>query len=237
MFAVKRLFGLLLVLVSGMYSASVWSAENGYRFGVDVKLQPTTWEIDNKGGTEKQSAQAGQFGFGLQGQINRFYAGISFFGGEFRFNQPPAKPTDDGLISANSKKINRAELDLIAGYNVWSNISLFIDIKSVSNDWVGENYKLQYGGLGLGVNGHYNLSSRWSLYGTFGVVSLNVQINGDNSGDGSATAIELGTGYKLTERINLALGIKGQEFDLNFNSGLKQTQNVGGLMLRANYVL
>ena len=74
--------------------------------------------------------------------------------------------------------VKQSDFDLVFGYYFWPQVSLFVDIKAVGNEWNSNDYKQSFSGLGLGASGFLPMNERWTLYGSLGFIG-----NGDIKDD------------------------------------------------------
>ncbi len=206
---------------------------------VGARVQSSSWSGDNGsgGGQDFEAEEGGQFGFNVTYRKGRFYTGMNFQGGEYEFSGgAPDRVGQNFVLSDNEATIKRGEFDWFFGYYFWDYVSLFLDIKSVTNDWQGNvDYALNYSGLGMGVTGFYPLNEDWTLYGSFGVVPLTIKADKEEFGDGTGSAIEFGAIYRMTPQWNLTMSIKNQHQEYDFDNGSEQTHDIGGLVLGVNY--
>ena len=200
-----------------------------HSLGLGVKLLGSTWKGENvDSNTEFESDNGGQLGINLVYQYNRLYTGFNFQGGDYKFkDEAPDKIYENIKVPSDDVKIKRNEADILVGYYFWPKVSLFLDIKSITNEWNDDNpdtdnYANQFLGLGLGISGFIPLGETWMLFGSFGVVPSGTikQIQGDDTGeigDGSSAALEFGAIYHFNRNNRLNFGLKSQwqtyEFD------------------------
>lgn len=230
----RRLCLILLFVALGINNAY---AEHRLTFG--AKLLAAGWNGDNgAGGTDFESDEGGQFGLNIAYKIDRFYTGLNFQRGNYNFkNDAPDKFTLFGRVPSSSVKIQQSDLDLLVGYYFWSQVSLFVDIKSVTNDWLDESYSQNFLGLGLGASGYIPLNEKWTLFGSFGFIGSG-EINDNNSnkvGDGTSWALEVGTVYSINERHFLNGGIKTRRYNFEYLDASKQVYNINALFIGYNY--
>ncbi|KPJ94286.1 MAG: hypothetical protein AMJ53_05550 [Gammaproteobacteria bacterium SG8_11] len=241
-----------LLLSSLILATSVLSqvAHAQHSLGLGVKLLGSTWKGDNVDSvTDFESTTGNQFGFNLVYQYNRFYTGFNFQGGEYKFkDSAPDKIIAIGKVPSEDVKIDRGEGDILVGYYFWPQVSLFLDLKSITSEWKDDNpltqkYATQFVGLGFGVSGYIPLSDSWMLFGSFGVVPNGTikQIKGSYSGDignGDSGALEFGAIYHFNRNNRLNFGLKSQwqtyEFDNLARS--EQKHQVGSLFIGYNYL-
>ena len=221
-----------------------------HSLGLGVKLLGSTWQGENEDtNTEFKSSNGGQFGLNLVYQYKRFYTGVNFQGGEYKFkDDAPDKIYEIGKEPSDDVKINRAEADMLVGYYFWPKVSLFLDLKSITNDWKDddpdtENYATNFIGLGLGVSGFIPLGEKWMLFGSFGLVpngTIRV-VKGDDKGEignGDSGALEFGAIYHFNRNNRLNFGLKSQWQNYEFDNAARSEQRhqVGSLFIGYNYL-
>lgn len=227
---------ILLLMGVNLSFAPCASAGEADRFGLGARLQLSNWKGDNNSSSPDFEASASQFSVSLRYQHGRFYSGLSLQGGSFSFdNGAPAMNNKTTTVPVTSVTIDRGEVDLLAGYYFWPQVSLFADIKNVTNTWRDKGYSTKVTGLGLGITGFAPLPDHWIFYATFGIVPLTIETGSDTIGDGSGASLELGATYSIDNHHNLSIGVKSQSQTYNFDNGHKQTHSLGGLTLGYNY--
>ncbi|MBT8119108.1 MAG: hypothetical protein KJN89_05265 [Gammaproteobacteria bacterium] len=231
---VKKLVFMLLLLTLSVNNAI---AEQRLTFG--AKLLAAGWNGDNgAGGTDFESDEGGQFGLNIAYKIGRFYTGLNLQRGEYNFkNEAPDKFTTSGRIPSSDVKIQQSDLDLLVGYYFWSQVSLFADIKSVTNNWLDEPYKQTFLGLGIGTSGYIPLNEKWTLFGSFGFIGRGeIRDDDDNKvGEGTSWALEAGTIYSINERNFINAGIKTRKYNFEYLDDSKQQYNINALFIGYNY--
>jgi hypothetical protein len=221
----------LLACTMLLATGATW-AGTPTQFNLGAKLHMATWSGDNPGGGKKFEAKSGMLGLEAKLQHQRWYGGLTLLGGQFTFDEVAPTRLDGYTPPSGEKvKIKRGEVDLVAGYYFWSRVSLFLDIKNVSNEWDADGYKLQYTGLGLGVSGFHPLSPSWSLFGSFGLVPMNIKAEGDKVGTATRAALNVGFLYRLSERVNFTIGVQSQSQTNDYDNGTEQTHRVGSLIV------
>ncbi|MGD8591621.1 MAG: hypothetical protein PVF82_02250 [Gammaproteobacteria bacterium] len=218
--------------------------------GLGAKLLGSTWKGDNvDSGTEFESTNGSQFGFNLVYQYNRFYTGFNFQGGEYKFkDDAPDKIYNVTKQPSRDLKINRGEADILVGYYFWPKVSLFLDLKSITNEWNDDdpdtdNYATQFLGVGFGVSGFIPLNDNWMLFGSFGIVPGGTirQIKGYNQGEignGDSGALEFGATYNFNRNNRLNFGLKSQWQNYEFDNLARSEQKhqVGSFFIGYNYL-
>jgi hypothetical protein len=244
-------FGCLIAAASLMSHTA--AAQSPMSLGLGVKLLGSQWSGDNvTSDTTFKSTNGGQFGLNLVFQKGRFYTGFNFQGGNYKFkdNTPDQISKTDSTYAVTPTQdatIKRGEADILVGYYFWPKISLFLDIKSISDEWLDDNkdsanYGTDFLGLGLGISGFIPLNEQWTLYGSFGLVpNGNIkQRNGDKAdlGSGSSGALEFGSIFNITNQHRLNFGLKSQWQDYKFDNAQndEQKHQLTSVFLGYNYV-
>ncbi|MCG6969799.1 MAG: hypothetical protein LJE85_08545 [Gammaproteobacteria bacterium] len=245
--------GCLLLAASAVAPA----AHAQHSLGLGVKLLGSNWKGENvESGNDFESTSGAQLGFNLVYQYNRFYTGFNFQGGDYKFKDdaPDQISKNDDVYTTTSlqpgedAKINRGEADILVGYYFWPKVSLFLDLKSITNEWKDgdpdtENYATQFVGLGLGVSGFIPLNDQWMLFGSFGLVpsgKVRQTKGGDNDdiGDGNSGALEFGGIFHFNRSNRLNFGLKSQWQTYKFDDPARSEQKhqVGSLFIGYNYI-
>lgn len=229
----------IVIILLAFSSVSVTNAaEDPIKISFGAKLQLSTWEGNNTGNQNADfDSNGNQFSLSVSFKKGRLFGGVNFQGGTFDFsNGSPNRVRENGSSSASNATIERGEFDLLLGYYFWDQISLFLDIKSVTNDWQNEAYSLKYGGLGFGVMGFHPLSPQWTLFGSVGWIgNLDIEADGNSIGDGKSSALELGGLFRINDVMNFTIGVKSQHQEYEFNNQEKQTHDIGGLVIGFTY--
>lgn len=194
-------------------------------FSIGAKLEASNWHGSNSDSEDRDfETTSWQKGLNVSLQKDQFYAGLSLKSGEFKFtNGAPGQVTKE--------TINRGEFDLMAGYYFWKKYSLFIDLKSVTNKYQDSGYKLSASGLGFGVSGYQPLSAQWIIFGSFGIIKLDLTVDDKAAGNGNGTTLEIGFMYRINARTSLTMSIRNQNQKYEFNSGEKQIHEIGAPMV------
>lgn len=231
---VKNLFFIFLFI-----SLAINNAHAEQRLTLGAKLLAANWSGDNTAsGTEFESDEGGQFGLNIAYKIDKFYTGLNFQRGEYNFkNNAPDKFTLAGRIPGSNVKIQQSDLDLLAGYYFWSQVSLFVDIKSVTNNWLDEPYQQRFLGLGLGISAFHPINERWTMFGSFGFIgSGEIKDNNDKKvGEGNSWALEVGTVYTINEKHFVNAGIKTRKYNFEYLDSTEQNYNINALFIGYNY--
>ena len=232
----KKIIQIFLIVGSYSFSINAFADSN---LSLSAKLLASNWEGTNKdSGTDFDTTEGGQLGFNIAYQTGRFYTGLNFQGGDYKFDgDAPDQITLLGRQSFTDTTVEHAQFDLIFGYYFWERISLFIDLKSVENKWQGTNQKQSFSGIGLGGSGIWPLNSNWSIYGSVGLVPAGkVEANNVDVGDGVSSAFEVGGIYSITQNSRLSFGAKFQTLNYEFDSGDEQENTINGLFVGYSYI-
>jgi hypothetical protein len=216
-----------------LVASQAW-AQAETRYSLGAKLDFSTWKGDNPGGA---SFKAGAPMLGLEAKVQhaKWFGGLTLTGGEFTFDTlAPSRPTNPLPAGSEPVTIKRGEVDLVLGYRFWSRISLFLDLKNVSNEWNTDGYKTEYSGLGIGITGFHPLSSQWTLFGNFGFLPMNIRADGQEVGNATRSALNVGFLYRINPWLNLRIGLQSQAQIDKYDSGGEQTHNINALMFGIN---
>ena len=226
-------------LAAALLALTSLAAQADSSMSLGVSLNATGWSGDNGAGNSNfESDQGGQLGFSLSYSKNLWYAGLSLQGGEYEFSQTaPSQFTSSGNLATQNTKIKHSDFDLLVGYYVWDQISLFVDLKAVGSQWQNNQYEQNFSGLGLGIAGYKALNKNWTLYGSWGVVGGKIQQK-DNSqlGDASSGALTIGASYQLNRLDRLSMGLKLRGYQYDFDNGQSQRHDLNGLFFGYNHV-
>jgi hypothetical protein len=228
---------LLLILLLNFLGAGFVNAEG--RITLGAKILAAGWQGDNgSGGSSFESDEGGQFALSAAYALNKFYTAISLQGGDYTFSgTAPDQFTQSGRVNVGNTKIEHREIDVIAGYYFWDNISLFADLKEVNSVWKNNNYEQSFGGLGFGASGFIPLKNDFTLFGSIGFVgkgdiedAANVKV-----GEGSSSALEFGAVYKLAENSSINFGLKFRAYDFEYLDKTKQEYDINALFFGYNH--
>ncbi|VAW92057.1 hypothetical protein MNBD_GAMMA22-2325 [hydrothermal vent metagenome] len=235
-FKMKSNLSLFLLL---LLSSMTVDAQEDINISLGVKLLSANWTgSNNDSGTDFERTGGGQFAWNIAIQKQRYYAGLNLQGGGYTFdNNAPDQVTNNTTTVNSNVIIQRSEIDLIAGYYFWENISLFIDFKSTQNKYDNNDFKQKFSGLGIGASGSWFLNDNWSLYGTFGFVARgDLKSSDEVVGYANSTALEFGGIYRYSDTHRFNIGIKSQGQKYTYNNGTSQTHNFGGFFIGYNYL-
>jgi hypothetical protein len=214
------------------------AAESPVKVSFGVSLQPARWQGENLNGGSEFDARASQLQLNLRIRKDKLYGGLSFQGAEFDFDDgAPNKVSDTAVAVDDNVTIDRGEFDLVVGYYLWPKVSLFVDLKSISNDWQGQSYATRYAGLGFGMTGYTPLNKDWLFFGSIGFVGLNIKSGGTDIGDGRGSALVLGFLYRITDNNNFTISLKSQHNEYDFDQGSEQEHDIGGLVFGFSHTL
>lgn len=211
----------------------------GNSVSLGVTLNAAEWSGDNGPGRSSfSSTEGGQFGLSANVNLDQFYVGISLQGGDYDFNSDaPDQFTSNGTATAKNTELEHVDLDLIAGYYFWPQVSLFVDLKGVGSKWKNNGYEQNFGGLGLGVSAYHPLNATWLLFGTLGFVNGDIKDNDDSSlGDGKSSALILGSVYSIESNQHLNFGFRFRKYDFDFDDGNQQDYTLNGVFVGYTHI-
>jgi hypothetical protein len=229
------------LIICGFISTALWmhTAAADERITLGVKLLGAGWSGDNGGVSSSfDSNEGGQLAFSASYTLENFYAGISLQNGKYKFDgSAPDQFTPSARVSSSNVEIEQRELDLLAGYYFWETVSLFVDIKGVSNTWSSSSYKQNFGGLGFGASGYMPINASWTGYGSVGFVGRG-EIKDENKvkvGDGSSGALEIGAVYRMTPSSSINMGLKFRNYKLEYLTNTTQDYSINALFVGYNH--
>jgi len=212
-------------------------ADNSVSLG--VTLNGAEWSGDNGPGRSSfSSTEGGQFGLSANVKLDRFYVGISLQGGDYDFNSDaPDQFTSNGVATASDTEVEHADLDIIAGYYFWPQVSLFVDLKGAGSKWKNNGYEQTFGGLGVGVSAFHPLNANWLLFGSLGFVNGEVEDDDDASlGDGKSSALIVGGVYSIEQDQHLNFGFRFRKYDFDFDDGNEQDYTLNGIFVGYTHI-
>lgn len=227
---------LMLSLISTVFCMQNAFADQ--RITLGAKLLGAGWQGDNGAGSSSfNSDEGGQVAFSASYTQNKFYAGISLQNGNYTFNgTAPDQFSSSSRVPSSNVKIEHQEIDLLAGYYIWEQVSFFVDIKGVSNTWSDNSYKQNFGGLGFGVSGYLPLNNDWTGFGSAGFVGGDVK---DSSkvkvGDGRSGGLEFGAIYRLNEDSSINMGLKFRNYKFEYLDNTTQDYSINALFVGYNH--
>ncbi len=232
---VQRITSLVVIVLLLMPFQS--QADNSVSLG--VTLNGAEWSGDNGPGRSSfSSTEGGQFGLSANVKLDRFYVGISLQGGDYNFNSDaPDQFTSNGVATVSDTEVEHADLDILAGYYFWPQVSLFVDLKGVGSRWKNNGYEQTFGGLGIGVSAFHPLNADWLLFGSLGFVNGEVEDDDDASlGDGKSSALILGSVYSIEKDQHLNFGFKFRKYDFDFDDGNEQDYTLNGIFVGYTHI-
>ena len=198
-----------------------------------VKLLGAGWTGDNgSSASEFESDRGGQLGLSVSYTNGRFYTGLNLQGGDYHFSdRAPDQFNTTGRVPVGTARVEQNDFDLLFGYYLWPQVSLFADIKAVGNRWSNNAYEQSFSGLGLGIAGFIPQSDKWTLYGSLGFIGNgDIKDRNDNIvGDGSSSALELGAVRQLDANNHLNMGVKFRSWRFEHNNNTSQDYTVNAL--------
>ncbi len=226
------------ILCTGLLSLSLtplWAQDS---LNLGVVLNGGGWSADNGAGSNNFSSdKGGQFGVSASWAGDAYYFGLSLQGGEYQFdNTGPGQFTSAGAIATSDVSVKHADFDLLAGYYFWEQVSLFVDLKTVSSTWNNNNYKQSFSGLGIGVAGYHPINDVWTFYGSLGFVGGDIKEDGSTTlGRAGSSALILGVNYALNKKDHLSTGFKSRSYLFDYDDGNEQQYNLKGLFFGYNH--
>jgi len=228
---------LALTLFAGI-SSEVSADDSPVHFSFGVTVQPSRWTGDNKDGGTSFDTTASQLQLNFRVRKDNYYGGLGFQGAKYDFTDGAPNKVDKIVsIRDDDATIERGELDAVFGYYFWPQVSLFVDLKNITNKWKGDSYSLKYNGLGFGVSGYNPITSDWTFFGSLGFVSMNIIADGSSIGDGKGSALVLGLQYSLTTKDSISISLKSQHNEYSFDEGSKQDHQIGGFVIGYSHSL
>mgnify|MGYP006928187813 CR=1 FL=1 len=229
-FAFKAIVYCLFMVAGPLYAAQ--------SFSLGATINGSGWNGDNRStGTRFESNKGGQFALSGSYRRDKFYTGVNLQGGDYTFaDDAPDQITSLGTISSNNTVVEHNELDLLAGYYFWPNVSLFLDLKGVTSKW-SNGYLQNLTGLGVGVSAFRALKPDWIVFGSLGFVNGDIKEKDKSRlGRGSSNALVLGTVYTLKPRQHLNFGIKLRNYEFDYDNGQDQRYSINALFIGYNHV-
>lgn len=230
----KKLF------IYSLISIAFWmqNVSADQRITVGVKLLAAGWQGDNGSVSSSfNSDEGGQLAFSASYLRDKFYAAISLQSGNYNFTgAAPDQFTQSTRISSSNTEIEHRELDLLAGYYFWPKVSLFVDIKGISNTW-SDGYEQSFGGLGFGVSAFIPVNEDWTGFASAGFVGRGdvKDANELKVGDGRSGALEFGGVYRLAQNSTINMGIKFRNYSFEYLDDTSQDYSINALFVGYNH--
>lgn len=231
----KKLF------VVSLISSTLWmqNVAADERITLGVKLLAAGWQGDNGAVSSSfNSDEGGQLAFSASYLQDKFYAGISLQSGNYTFTDTaPDQFTQSGRNSSSNVEIEHKELDLLAGYYFWPKVSLFMDIKAVTNTWSNDDYEQSFGGLGFGASTFLPINDHWTWFGSAGFVGGGKLKDGDKVkvGEGQSSALEFGAIYRVTQESTINMGLKFRNYSFEYLDNTTQEYSINALFVGYNH--
>lgn len=234
----KFTISILFLTALCVSSIEIAAAENPVNVSFSASLQPSHWEGENLNGGTSFEADGTATQLNLNIRKGNFYGGLSFQGAKYDFdNGAPNKVNKTTSVQDDDATIRRGEFDLVFGYYVMPQLSLFIDFKTIENNWEDDSYSLRYKGAGFGVNGFYPIQQGWFFIGSIGFMALDIKADGDSIGEGRGSALTAGVLYRINQRANFSIRLKAQHNEYDFDEGSEQEHDIAGLVFGFSYAL
>ncbi|MFT5740905.1 MAG: hypothetical protein ACI9LO_003171 [Planctomycetota bacterium] len=228
---------LLFPLLAFSLIASNGHAEKSISLGATIS--GSGWNGNNGPGRNSfESDEGSQFALSVNYRNNQFYTGLNLQGGDYTFlSNAPDQFTSKGNLSSSNVEVAHNDLDLLVGYYFWSNVSLFVDLKSVQSKWLANGYEQSFGGLGFGVSGFHVINPAWVLFANAGFVNGEVKDSEVTTlGDGKSSALVGGAVYRIDQHNTINFSLKFRRYEFDYNTGNKQEYNLNGLFFGYNHL-
>ncbi|MFL0804550.1 MAG: porin family protein [Agarilytica sp.] len=205
---------------------------------VGGKLHSGGWSGENKGNITNDIQSDSGSGIGLSVGLRKgaWFGVFNVQSGTYEFDdeQPVYDPDP---IEEDDLEINSGFFSLGFGYQFNPYFALQGGIKSHGQSWKDYNREANYVGVGIGATGFIPLSDSWTLYGTLGLNSMNIEDkDGNDIGDGSSSSLELGAAYRISPVSSISFGFKNEAVVAEFDeSGNEQEHNLGNFYFGYNH--
>lgn len=232
----NRISRIFFAAVSGLIITPLWAQST---LNLGVVLNGTSWHGDNGSANSSfESDKGGQLGFSASLAIDAYYFGLSLQGGDYQFDTTgPTQFASGAATSTQNVTVTHSDFDLLAGYYFWDQVSLFVDLKSVSSKWDNNDYDQSFSGLGLGVAGFHPVNADWTLFGSLGFVGGDIREEGNSKlGTARSSALILGANYALGKTDTINMGFKLRSYLFDYDDGNEQQYNLNGVFFGYNHV-
>jgi len=197
-----RILNLVIFILLSIFTHSSWAVYN-----LEVKGGYENWKTGLGGDT---NAVVGGVGIGYYQE--KYFAGGGFVLGDYVLN-------DD-----DDKTISRKDLDLVIGYHVDSQWSLFTGYRFnrtnfSSQDTPSLNKRENTLGFGLGASFKVPLAKSMVAFGTAAISGLYSYNNFDESGTGYSAGTEGGLLYSINPKTSVAFRVKYQTSKIDYDPG------------------
>lgn len=228
---------LLSILLLSLFASSAYAASS---ISLGATINASGWNGNNgPGRSDFESDKGGQFALSINYRNNRFYTGLNLQGGDYNFiGDGPEQFSSNGNRITSNVDIKHSDLDLLVGYYFWPNVSLFVDLKSVTSKWLDNDYQQSFGGLGFGVSGFHVVNPGWVLFASFGFAGGDIKDNDvSNLGEGGSSALIGGAVYRIDNKNTINFGVKFRSYEYDYDSGDKQEYSLNGLFFGYNRLI
>ena len=180
---------------------------NAQSYSVEAKVEYETWSSGLGG-----QATAPLGGLGLGYYKDNYFLGAGFVLGDYK-------------IKGTSDNLSRADLDLVAGYQLDKEWSTFVGYRfnQMEFDDNDNSFKENTHGIGGGVMLAQSLNKNWVGFATFALSVLTTTVEykddtQDDDGKGVSLNAEGGAIYRINTNFDLAFRVKYQTSRLDYES-------------------
>jgi len=200
-FKLNNLILTVIILIS-ISTQSSWAAYN-----LEVKGGYESWKTSLYG-----NANAVVGGVGVAYYKDRYFAGGGLVLGDYALDD------EDG------KSISRKDLDLVLGYKLDSQWSLYSGYRFnrtnyVSNTSASLDRRENTLGLGIGASFNVVLAQSWIGFGTVSISGIYSYNNADDKGKGYSAGSEGGILYSINPKTTVAVRVKYQTNKIDYDPG------------------
>ena len=191
-------FKVKIIKISTFLLLSSFTQLSWAQYNLEVKGGYESWSTGKDGG----SAQGIVGGAGIGYYKDKYFVGGGLVLGEYNFDN-------------NDKTIARNDIDLVVGYKVDSQLSLFTGYRFNQTDYKSKadpslNEKENTLGLGGGASFAMPVARSVIVFGTAAISGLYSYNNLENNGTGYSLGTEAGVLYSFNPKVSVALRAKYQ---------------------------